>query len=952
MYEHYIRSNEIERKNARLAELEEMISDPLERIPAVTEALLALKQALLGEVQARKFRERYSSTVNNQLQHLERQLERLHGMGKMTNKGSQTDFVELWARNRTATAGDEGGNAIDAVVEIATDWVGAYLSVEDTAAAQSALSRNAKPVVGRGSMAGGAVAPPVSPNLSVGDPNRPGVLSLQATMQTISDIYAEKFSADLAAARFGLAPRRVEQFVHDLFLYRFGLPRVAMAKLMGFARSVMAHTQYGPVAKFALTCGLLKESDIPVTVDNMHAFPLSASTARSANAVIYVSPRMTNAIERISIAEAQQKLLGASGALASAKHPAPAPDGRFLASMVSAAPPSRGRVQSPTIRVRVTSSVGLHPNASAAPQDAPSQQEQQQQPAASAPAPASSELPVVPEAPDLNLERARSDLPMRPAPPGPAVVLEIAGPSSPLRTHASLSPVKIKSERNDARGALAAADKGPAPPSRARRRSSVVEAEDVEPLPPWMDPTALRDEALAPVPYGAEGISAPEYDMLPVELQWQFLTQRYVRAARARRRPRLAPNALSFVHSALGEAIKAIHRVPGTGHLLQLVKEGLLSKVLDPPMDLGALVTDMQLPQLHHMYREAALIMHIDKEELPLLFIKNTREPIVMYLEPDVLGLDATAVYEPAEAPGPRGAARDRRTLRATAGQSLNPNAALAGTAMPQGPPRGAEMGSRAALSLSEGVFADAQGRSATDQIRAQPKRKVKGVIVLGGCLVDLLQPHEVQAVLASALMPVAVKVQSRLSFDLAACSPLSSAPPISAEGLAQLPTLLTACAVIDLCPALPTLLGTSAAAQRMGKLSFSLDTLRNNWPMVASAFQRFRSVAALCMDRSALTVAQDVGSVLSVALKVASGSSILAQELNPDALLEQARMSDLWNLGEDHVAEMIKRDFTALTSTVAFSSAILRARELQRWATERDYAQLLEGAIEASSFM
>lgn len=62
-------------------------------------------------------------------------------------------------------------------------------------------------------------------------------------------------------------------------------------------RSVMAQTHYGPIAKFALSCGLLEEHEIPVTVDNVHAFSITAQTAKSANAVIYVSNRMTATAE-------------------------------------------------------------------------------------------------------------------------------------------------------------------------------------------------------------------------------------------------------------------------------------------------------------------------------------------------------------------------------------------------------------------------------------------------------------------------------------------------------------------------------------------------------------------------------------------------------------------------------------------------------------------------------
>lgn len=211
VYNYYLESNEVEKKNKRLAELEEMIIDPIERIPAVKDAMLALKivsrmsrplrlglglrdlvlllggsgrefppsfhasveprsglvstpnlagaipfhlprclcrhpvatgslswrallaQALENEVNARKFRERYASTINQQLQHVERQLERIKGMGKLMTKGVQTDFVELWSRNhgRPGSAGSSPrpSGSPPARAESPEDWVGRYLHV-------------------------------------------------------------------------------------------------------------------------------------------------------------------------------------------------------------------------------------------------------------------------------------------------------------------------------------------------------------------------------------------------------------------------------------------------------------------------------------------------------------------------------------------------------------------------------------------------------------------------------------------------------------------------------------------------------------------------------------------------------------------------------------------------------------------------------------------------------
>lgn len=78
----------------------------------------------------------------------------------------------------------------------------------------------------------------------------------------------------------------------------------------------------------------------------------------------------------------------------------------------------------------------------------------------------------------------------------------------------------------------------------------------------------------------------------------------------------------------------------------------------------------------------------------------------------------------------------------------------------------------------------------------------------------------------------------------------------------------------------------------------------------------------------------------------------MLAEEMNPDALLEQARMSDLWNLKESDVAALMRHNQPELLQTASFSSAILRARELQRWSTSEDYLNLLKGASTIENFL
>lgn len=90
--------------------------------------------------------------------------------------------------------------------------------------------------------------------------------------------------------------------------------------------------------------------------------------------------------------------------------------------------------------------------------------------------------------------------------------------------------------------------------------------------------------------------------------------------------------------------------------------------------------------------------------------------------------------------------------------------------------------------------------------------------------------------------------------------------------------------------------------------------------------------------DRAALLVAQDPRIVASLLMKLCGGSPSLIDQLNVDAFIDQARAYD--HLSDDTLGEALKEIRTqGLTHPVP----VLRAREIDRWASTQDYYQLVK---------
>ncbi len=95
---------------------------------------------------------------------------------------------------------------------------------------------------------------------------------------------------------------------------------------------------------------------------------------------------------------------------------------------------------------------------------------------------------------------------------------------------------------------------------------------------------------------------------------------------------------------------------------------------------------------------------------------------------------------------------------------------------------------------------------------------------------------------------------------------------------------------------------------------------------------------AEFTCDRAALLATQDPKVIMSLLMKLAGGSPTLAPQLNLDAFLAQARAYD--NISSTEIGEMLK---SAHSSQLTHPVPVLRAREIDRWATTKEYQTLLQ---------
>lgn len=109
-----------------------------------------------------------------------------------------------------------------------------------------------------------------------------------------------------------------------------------------------------------------------------------------------------------------------------------------------------------------------------------------------------------------------------------------------------------------------------------------------------------------------------------------------------------------------------------------------------------------------------------------------------------------------------------------------------------------------------------------------------------------------------------------------------------------------------------------------------------------ASILEWVRCAEFTC-DRAALLATQNPRVVASVLMKLAGGSPMLSAQLNLDAFLEQARSYD--DISKTEVGEMLKQ---IRTRDLTHPVPVLRAREIDRWASTQEYERLLRRNLTA----
>jgi Zn-dependent protease with chaperone function len=95
---------------------------------------------------------------------------------------------------------------------------------------------------------------------------------------------------------------------------------------------------------------------------------------------------------------------------------------------------------------------------------------------------------------------------------------------------------------------------------------------------------------------------------------------------------------------------------------------------------------------------------------------------------------------------------------------------------------------------------------------------------------------------------------------------------------------------------------------------------------------------AEFSCDRAALLATQNPKVVMSVLMKLAGGSPSLSSQLNLDAFIDQARAYD--DISKTELGEMVK---SARTAELSHPVPVLRAREIDRWASSQEYQKLLQ---------
>ncbi|NET30394.1 MAG: M48 family metallopeptidase [Cyanothece sp. SIO1E1] len=116
--------------------------------------------------------------------------------------------------------------------------------------------------------------------------------------------------------------------------------------------------------------------------------------------------------------------------------------------------------------------------------------------------------------------------------------------------------------------------------------------------------------------------------------------------------------------------------------------------------------------------------------------------------------------------------------------------------------------------------------------------------------------------------------------------------------------------------------------------------------PNLQAQLMEWVRCAEFTCDRAALLVTQDPKVVASVLMKLSGGSPKLSSQLNLEAFLAQARSYD--DISTSELGELLKQ---SRTNELTHPVPVLRAREIDQWASSQVYQSLLQqGSIQYDS--
>lgn len=302
----------------------------------------------------------------------------------------------------------------------------------------------------------------------------------------------------------------------------------------------------------------------------------------------------------------------------------------------------------------------------------------------------------------------------------------------------------------------------------------------------------------------------------------------------------------------------------------------------------------LQLPQLYLLAVDSCRLLGL--ATTPQLYVKSSSEAAAYYL---MLPSDARLH-------GLNGSSAAAETQPGAGTQPAAP------TLPPSTPPEG---GLVLPQPSSVSVLQEERSGATLLPAVAAEARGWQCALVLTSGLVDLLDPQELQAVMLGCL-----------AFHAALTSPagVGAAPGVAPKEAAQLGVLCRSMAALGTLGALGALCPDALARRlphQMAPFLFS---------RIQPLLRRSLRYLSLYCDRVAASAMGSWQVVASAAVKQASGCMVLRNELNLEAVLQQAR--EVEEAASQLLPQAVLREETATVGAFGPSFTLLRVRELHKW--------------------